>query len=84
MPVFYVAHLGKGHVLYKSCKWKCECEHANLVTTMNWDINRGVKHMKRFFKAGKIDQGRQKKICFSAWDLVSCQTRGIQTTILTL
>ena len=31
--------------------------------------------MEHFFKAGKIDQGRQEKICFSAWDLVFCQTQ---------
>lgn len=40
--------------------------------------------MKNFYKAGKIDQERQKMICFNAWDLVFCQTEGTQTTILTL
>lgn len=68
--VFYVTHLYKGHVLYKSYKWRCEHEHANLVATVNRDINRGVKYTKHIFKTGKTDQGKQKKICFSGWDLV--------------
>lgn len=82
--VFYVTPLCKGHVMYKSYKWKCECQHANLVTTVNWDINREVKYRKHFFEAGKIDQGRQEKICFDAWDLVFCQTQEKQIIILTL